>query len=371
MVLHSLFEAENGCSEHFFSAVSHPGYSFAAEAESLLSEYDHQTAEFGCSVRTEFLLRFHLSDVSNQAPVLRGMLAGRHSFISIVGQPPAEGARLALEAWHVNPMEKTALSNHSFCFRFRNYEAVLSEGENPEAKDSFSQTADEFLSLEKILAGHSGSVADNAIRTWLYCRDVDNNYAGLVRARNEYFTKIGLTRDTHFIASTGIEGQAEVPSRLVTMDSLSFIGLEPGQQIYLSAPEMLSPTALYGVSFERGTRLVFGDRSHYYISGTASIDKHGKVVHPGDVRLQTVRMLDNVEALLHSSGGSICDLKCATVYLRDSADAEAVRGEFAQRLPAALPLVILRAPVCRTAWLVEMEAIGINSCGNDSLKKLL
>lgn len=371
MVLHSLFEAENGCSEHFFSAVSQPGYDFTAEAESLLAEYDRQTAGYGCSVRTEFLLRFHLSDISNQAPVLRRFLAGRNSFISMVGQPPAEGARLALEAWHITPLEKTALSGNSFRFRFRNYEAFLTEGENPDSKGSFSQTADEFLSLEKILAGHGGCVADNTVRTWLYCRDVDNNYTGLVQARNEYFAKIGLTAETHFIASTGIEGQSEFPSRLVTMDSLSFTGLEPGQQIFLSAPEMLSPTALYGVSFERATRLVFGDRSHYYISGTASIDRHGKVVHPGDVRRQTVRMLDNVEALLHSSGGGLSDLKCATVYLRDSADAAAVRNELAGRLPAALPLVVLRAPVCRTAWLVEMEAVGVNPCGKSSLKNLL
>ncbi len=370
MVLHSGFEAENGCCEHFFSAVSHPGYDFADEAESVLSEYDHQAAEYGCSVRTEFLLRFHLSDVANQAPVLRRILAGRNSFVSIVGQPPADGARLALEAWHMAPMEKEALSDHAFRFRFRHYEAFLVEGRNPDSKGSFSQTADEFLALEKMLAAHGGRVADNTVRTWLYCRDVDNNYAGLVRARNEYFAKIGLTRDTHFIASTGIEGQSEVPSRLVTMDSLNFTGLEPGQMMYLSAPEMLSPTAIYGVSFERGVRLVFGDRSHYYVSGTASIDKGGNVVYPGDVRRQTVRLLENVEALLHSSDGSFSDLKCATVYLRDSADAAAVRAELECRLPAGLPLVILRAPVCRTAWLVEMEAVGINSCGRSSLKSL-
>ena len=148
------------------------------------------------------------------------------------------------------------------------------------------------------------------------------------------------------------------------MDSISYAGLRPGQQIWLSAPENLSPTTLYGVSFERGTRLVFGDRSHYFISGTASIDRNGAIVHPFDVERQTKRLLENVAALLASSGGSLADLKSAAVYLRDSADAELVRPILKESLPPGLPFVMVRGPVCRPAWLVEMECFGVNAKGS-------
>ncbi|MBP3394116.1 MAG: hypothetical protein J6M38_06340 [Lentisphaeria bacterium] len=57
------------------------------------------------------------------------------------------------------------------------------------------------------------------------------------------------------------------------------------------AGEILFPTALYRGTFERGTRLVPGDRSLCFISGTASIDSKGQVVHPFDVTKQTERLV--------------------------------------------------------------------------------
>ena len=78
------------------------------------------------------------------------------------------------------------------------------------------------------------------------------------------------------------------------------------------------------MAFERGARIVYGDRSHYFLSGTASIDAQGNIVHPGDVARQTDRTLENMNALMERSGGSLCDLKQAVVYLRDWADRETV-----------------------------------------------
>lgn len=92
----------------------------------------------------------------------------------------------------------------------------------------------------------------------------------------------------------------------------------------MEAPDYLSPTHLYRVAFERGARIVYGDRSHYFISGTASIDAAGNIVHPGNVKRQTVRTLENMRALMERSGGSLSHLKQAVVYLRDWADRDVV-----------------------------------------------
>ena len=363
---HNRFESvSGGVTEHFFALYSHWNESFEVECRTLLEEYEQQLAACGCSVESEFLLRFHLSDITNQSPALYRQLAGRNSFISVVGQSPVNGSRLALEAWHIPGIRKERTAPHAFCCKLENYTPLLFEGEDqPSLAGSYNQTEAEFTSLEAQLKQYNSSIERSTARTWLYCRDVDNNYAGLVKARNAYFDTIGLTAETRFIASTGIEGQSERPARLVKMDSLSYPGVDPAQYIYLAATDMLSPTALYGVRFERGTRVIFGDRSHYLISGTASIDRNGVVLYENNVRAQTQRVLDNVEALMMEGGGSLQDLKLATVYLRSGADYSIVKEELCKRLPAGMPFVILQAPVCRPAWLVEMECIGVNAAGD-------
>jgi len=365
MFMHSVFSPAGSAAEHFFTVIPAPGKGFAAEAEELLAEYRKVIADAGCSSESEFLLRFHCSDIVNQAPILKKMLAGSSSFISMIGQPPAEGSRIVLEAWHILSMKKCRIGDHAVRFDFRNYRFLLFEGSDSDVIGSHDQTAREFAELSSELSRLGGKVADHTVRTWLYCRDVDNNYAGLVQARNRFFDSIGLTSQTHFIASTGIEGISAKPDRLVTMDSISVPELKPEQFQYLSAPEMLSPTAIYNVRFERGTRVIFGDRSQYYISGTASIDKYGDVLYQDDVRKQTQRALDNIQALLQAGGADLPELKQATVYMRDIADASIIREEVEKRLPAGIPMVLLKAPVCRPAWLVEIESIAINGSGGD------
>lgn len=169
---------------------------------------------------------------------------------------------------------------------------------------------------------------------------------------------------------TGIEGCTEMPGRLIHMDSLGIAGLEPGQVRYMTAPDCLSPTHLYRVAFERGTRIVYGDRSHYFLSGTASIDAEGNIVHPGDVRKQTLRTLENMGALMERSGGTLSDLKQAVVYLRDWADRDAV-GQVLRDSPLAqVPHLLLKAPVCRPGWLVEIDGIAVNGMGESPFAPL-
>ena len=361
---HSNFNSATGIREDFFAITPRPGIDFAAEVSTLLAEYEQRLPEFGCSLASEMFLRFHLSDVTTQSPVLQKLLANRQAFVSIVGQQPTEtGSRVALEAWHWSNAAKSGTSSQ-LQISLQNYQPLWFNLPQCSSQGSFDQTAEEFACLKDFLAQHNANIKDHTVRTWLYCRDVDNNYAGLVDARNKFFARNGLTADTHFIASTGIEGQSSDVHRLVQMDSLSYPDLQAGQMFYLTAPEMLSPTTIYGVSFERGTRLIFGDRSHYFISGTASIDKAGMVVHVGDVRKQTMRMLDNIEALLQSGDAQISDIVCGTLYLRDPADSAQVLNIVRQRLGRTLPLVTVKAPVCRPAWLVELECIAINNKGN-------
>jgi enamine deaminase RidA (YjgF/YER057c/UK114 family) len=142
-------------------------------------------------------------------------------------------------------------------------------------------------------------------------------------------------------------------------------GFKPEQQHYLYAATHLNRTSEYGVTFERGTILQFGDRNHAIISGTASINNKGEVMHEGDIEKQTHRMWENVEALLAEAGMTMDDAVQLIVYLRDGADYENVCRMFREKYPN-IPTVFTLAPVCRPTWLIEMECMAIRPAANGS-----
>ena len=233
--------------------------------------------------------------------------------------------------------------------------------------DAVCQTACLLQSYEQFLQLYDANLADNCIRTWFYVRDVDTQYAGMVRARRENFEQQGLTPQTHFIASTGIEGKPADPKAIIQLGTYAVTGLLPEQQHYLYAKSHLNSTYEYGVTFERGTRVDYGDRRHVYISGTASINNRGEVVHVGDIVRQTHRMWENVEALLAEAETTFDDVVQIIVYLRDTGDYDTVLQLFRQRFPQ-IPFVITLAPVCRPTWLIEMECVAIKELSDDRFR---
>jgi enamine deaminase RidA (YjgF/YER057c/UK114 family) len=124
----------------------------------------------------------------------------------------------------------------------------------------------------------------------------------------------------------------------------------------LKAPDHLNPTQDYGVAFERGTKVTINGEQQFFISGTASINKKGKVMYPGDITRQTARLLENIGTLLADGGAIMKDIKYFIVYLRDDADAETTENFMNQVYPD-IPHILVHAKVCRPEWLIEMECV--------------
>ena len=223
--------------------------------------------------------------------------------------------------------------------------------------------------MEEMLQNFNATLAGNCLRTWFYVRDVDTQYAGMVKARKENFAEQGLTEQTHYISSTGIGGLPADTRALVQLGTYAVTGFDPEQQRYLYAPTHLTPTYEYAVPFERGTVLEYGDRAHEFISGTASINNKGEVVHVGNIVKQTERMWENVGTLLEEGGTSFEDVMQIIVYLRDVCDYRTVKAMFDRKFPHP-PHVITLAPVCRPTWLVEMECIAVKERHNDQFRDL-
>lgn len=308
--------------------------------------------------------RYFLSDSTNQQPLMR---QEPDIAISIIQQQPLDGSKIA--AWLYLQSDTTITHEHGMTVCQHNgYRHLWKMGMYSNEGDSAQQTERLLLDYERDLQHFDATLADNCIRTWFFVRDVDTQYAGLVRARRDNFTQQNLTAQTHYISSTGIGGNPADPHAIIQLGCYALTGFEPQQQRYLYAPTHLNPTYEYGVTFERGTLMEYGDRAHVFISGTASINNKGEVVHVGDIIKQTHRMWENVETLLSEAGTTFDDVMHIIVYLRDTADYDTVSQLFAQRFPH-IPTVITLAPVCRPTWLIEMECMAVQERENKEFRE--
>jgi len=300
--------------------------------------------------------RYFLSDPVNQMPVLNIDIKDPHSY---TGQPSLDKSKIVVLCYFVEGGESINKKNEIVHKRsnyvhyfYNNIHDTFSTGE-------YLQSCNIFKQLHTSMHQENLTFLHDLIRTWIYINDVDNRYMGMVKARNEIFEQEGLCERTHFVASTGIEGYFHNPKVFVHLDAYAIKGLQTQQIKFLRASEFLSPTTKYGVAFERGTAIEYGDRKHLYISGTASIDKHGEIVHLMDILSQTKRTIQNISALLEEGGANIdTDLTHLIIYLRDFTDYEIVKTFLEKTLPE-IPKIYLKAAVCRPGWLIEIECSAI------------
>ncbi|MCD8285516.1 MAG: hypothetical protein LUB62_04750 [Prevotellaceae bacterium] len=362
----SVFTADGGVTEwHVMLHVEPQGDLFEGQLQRVYQAEDLLPTLPEFAGARYIFKRYFLSDSANQAPLMR---KEEPSSLSVIQQQPLDGSKIAVWAYLASGMNLS--ENHGFTVAEHNgYRHLWLMSQCHAEGDSARQTEALLQEYEALLGNFGATLADNCIRTWFFVRDVDTQYGGMVRARREFFASHGLTKNTHFIASTGIGGQPADVKALVQMGSYALTGFSKQQLNYLRAPSHLNPTSDYGVTFERGSTLDFGDRRHVIISGTASINNKGLVMCEGDIVGQTHRMLENVEALLAEGGATYDDVAQIVVYLRDTADYELVHALFTNHFPQ-IPTVITLAPVCRPAWLIEIECLAVKAQSNPSFRAL-
>lgn len=317
----------------------------ADEVYQLVMQLDDEIKRQGCHLQ---YAKVFLSDAQNQYDLLLSSQLYTNSLsrvmFTVVEQPPLDGSKMGL---------LLQISDEEADFQF--FSMRLSSDEC-KGRTSYVQTCLLFDKFIKLLSERGLTLKDHCLRTWIYVADIDVNYSGAVRARNDLFRNQGLTADTHFIASTGIGGYTQTREACVGIDFLVYPDAKDGDVKYLKALDHLNPTHEYGVAFERGTRLKTHSGFIYFISGTASIDRHGNVMHVGDVLKQADRLLENIDSLLHDGGAALKDVGYFIVYLRDISDYGRVNAYMESHFHNT-PYIIVNAKVCRPQWLIEMECV--------------
>ena len=351
---------DNGTEVKEYQAIIHVDQArltYSQQLEAVMNAYDALRSRFADT--QAIFKRYFLSDAANQADEV---IAADLSLCakSIIQQAPLDGTKVALWVCLMTGVETQLNKSGLYEARHGAFRHLFNASAHNLAANSEYQMRLLFNEYVMQLAEEGCKLSDNCIRTWLFVNDIDLNYGGVVRARNQVFFTQGLTVHTHFIASTGIGGRQQDPNVLSQMDNYAIAGILPEQIHYLYAPTHLNRTSDYGVSFERGTYIDYADRRHVFISGTASINNKGEIMYPKDIEQQTRRMWENVEALLAEADCTYEDVTEMIVYLRDIADYDIVRSLYEERFPDK-PYVIVHAAVCRPGWLVEMECMAVKA----------
>lgn len=312
--------------------------------------------------------RYFLSDAANQAYELMSYeLESPYYAISMVQQPPANGTKIALWCYLMTGVVTKANRSGLYEVAHGAFRHLWNGGSHIDGRDSEVQTRLLLSQYVMQLLEEGCRLSANGIRTWFFVNDIDNNYRGVVKARNDVFLTQGMTADTHFVASTAIGGRQAKPGILSQLDNYAVAGLRKEQVRYLYASDHLNRTSDYGVSFERGTAVDYGDRRQVFISSTASIDDKGQLLCDGDIAGQTRRVWENIEALLKEAGMTIADdIGQMIVYLRDPTDYELVADMFHHQYPDT-PTLFVHAAGCRPGALVEMECMGVRRHDDKSL----
>lgn len=235
----------------------------------------------------------------------------------------------------------------------------------PEGAGAIRELAEQAYAGIFALLGRTGFI--HALRFWNYFPRINEQEGGIERyrlfnvGRAAAFESAGRYREGAIPAAcalgTGSGGALTV----------YFVAArEPG--IAVENPRQVSAyryPAEYGPrspTFSRAVLHGTGEAAILFVSGTASIVGH-RTLHAGDVVAQARETLANLEAVFAEAErlvrpGAFPRREASyKVYVRRPADLRAIQGEVAAALGPEADVTYLRADICRSDLLVEIEAI--------------
>lgn len=89
-----------------------------------------------------------------------------------------------------------------------------------------------------------------------------------------------------------------------------------------------------------------------YVSGTLPFDKDNNVVHVGDASAQTRHVLETIQNVIKTAGGTMDDVTFNMIMIKDWADYAKINTVYAEFFPATKP-----ARYCIQCGLVKPDAL--------------
>jgi chorismate lyase/3-hydroxybenzoate synthase len=195
------------------------------------------------------------------------------------------------------------------------------------------------------------------LRVWNHVGDVnaadggDERYRAFCAGRYEAFARhdYALRADLPAASAVGMKGRG--------YQAYFIASRTPGMQVenprQVSAYDYPPQYGRRSPSFSRATVVRDGEESLVFVAGTASIIGH-ETRHAGDAGAQIVETLANIDRIVAAAGGG--ELAMLKAYVRHEADCETVANAI-RAAHGALPVMFLRADICRADLLVEVEGV--------------
>jgi aminoacrylate peracid reductase len=89
-----------------------------------------------------------------------------------------------------------------------------------------------------------------------------------------------------------------------------------------------------------------------YVSGTLPFDKDNNVVHVGDASAQTRHVLETIQHVIRTAGGTMDDVTFNMIMIKDWADYAKINTVYAEFFPGTKP-----ARYCIQCGLVKPDAL--------------
>ena len=192
------FSAHSEVSEyHAMIRVTDPCLSFPQQLEAVMGAYSALLKELppmlqcspdqGCGTNVQAVFkRYFLSDATNQADDV--VLADVTDCAkSIIEQPPLDGTKVALWVWLMSGVHTSVCKSGLYEAVHGAYRHLWNGSAHNLAANSEYQMRLLFNEYVMQLAEDGCTLRDNCLRTWLFVNDIDLNYGGVVRARNQVF----------------------------------------------------------------------------------------------------------------------------------------------------------------------------------------
>jgi reactive intermediate/imine deaminase len=96
-----------------------------------------------------------------------------------------------------------------------------------------------------------------------------------------------------------------------------------------------------------------------FIAGQVALDPEGRIVGKGDVRAQTVQVLENIRTILRAHGADMQDVVSITVYVTDMGVLDRITDIRMQYFPANGPAsaIVEIAKLAMPELLIEISAV--------------
>ncbi len=207
-------------------------------------------------------------------------------------------------------------------------------------------------------------------RIWNYVPRINEEQRGVERYKRfnvgrarGFEERFGEAAGRHFSAASAV---GTIGDTLIVCFAA---GREPGTHLenprQISAPRYPPDYGAKSPCFARGTFAPAGWGRALFLSGTASVVGH-ETTHRGDPLGQLEEVLTNIDALLDEaverSGRGRPDVVrfgLLKTYVRSPEHFPAIRDALARRLDPSTPVIYLKADICRTDLLLEIEAVSL------------